>query len=486
MKELRHSLYWKLAGLLLIILTLLSIVFYILTVNTSKKYFDETTQQLNENVAAHLLQEVPPFKNGIVNEEALGKIMHSMMAVNPNIEVYLLGKEGEILSFVVLDKKVKLKAVNLAPIKEYLQHKKLVYGDNPRLPGKKTIFSVSPVVENNDTIGYVYLTLNSEQNEEIAATLKDSFMLTIAIRYFAITLIATAIISLLLLWLLVRNLSGIMTMIKQFSKGDHTARVQIYGKGELANVALSCNQMADKIVANIEQLKEVDTLRRELIANISHDLRTPVAIIHGYAETLVMKAEQLTNEKQQEYIGIIISTAEKLKILMADLFELSKLEAKQIKPQKEPFQIIDLLMDMSNRFKILSAPKNINFNTSFDKNLPLVYADLKMIERVLQNLVDNAIKFTPINGEIAVKVAKQTDGIKVAITNNGNGIAKDDLPKIFSRYYKTNNSVNNSGTGLGLAIVKNILELHNVAIEVESIENEFTTFSFLLKSEQLN
>ena len=148
-----------------------------------------------------MLLEVNPFVNGKVNEEALGKIMHSMMAVNPNLEVYLLDPQGKILSFVVLDKKVKLQYVSIEPIQTVSgrQGKSLIYGDDPRNPGKSKIFSATPVYENEKHLGYVYMILASEESENVAATLQESYLLKIGVQSFILTLVAAFIISMVIL-----------------------------------------------------------------------------------------------------------------------------------------------------------------------------------------------------------------------------------------------------------------------------------------------
>ncbi len=483
MQSIKNTLYWKISALFILILTTLSVTYSLFTIQTSRNYFEETTQRLNKGVAEHMLLEVQPFKDGRVNDEALGKIMHSMMAVNPKIEVYLLSPEGEILSFVVLDQEVKLKYVDMDPIKKIIavkEYNDIIYGDNPRLPGLKTIFSAAEVRENGILQGYIYLTLNSEQSLKISETLFSSYMIRMGIKYFAFTMVTAMLISLLLLWMLIRNLNKVLIMTKNFQNGDLDARIEVNGSGELANMSYSINSMADTIVTNIEQLKENDNLRRELIANISHDLRSPVSVIQGYAETLVIKSDMLTKEKQDEYLDIIIKTSGKLKNLMADLFELSTLEAKLIKPKKEKFQIFELLQDMSNSFRILAQEKNISLTTFSNTEIPMVYADLQMIERVIQNLVHNAINYTPNNGEIKIECLGKDERVEVKISNSGKGIKPEDLPKIFDRYYKTDDSAINSGTGLGLAIVKNILILHDSDINVESQIGKITTFTFSL------
>ena len=199
--RIKESLFWRISLLFFLILLLLGVSYTVITISMAKRYSDETTQRLNADVASHMLLEVNPFVNGKVNEEALGKIMHSMMAVNPSLEVYLLDPQGKILSFVVLDKKVKLQYVSIEPIQAFLgkQGKSLIYGDDPRNPGKSKIFSATPVYENENHLGYVYMILASEESENVAATLQESYLLKIGVQSFVLTLSAAFIVSIVIL-----------------------------------------------------------------------------------------------------------------------------------------------------------------------------------------------------------------------------------------------------------------------------------------------
>jgi signal transduction histidine kinase len=480
--RIKDSLFWKISMLFFLMLILLGVGYTMITITMAKRYSDETTQKLNANVAEQMLLEVNPFVNGKVNEDALGKIMHSMMAVNPSLEVYLLDPRGKILSYVVLDKKVKLHYVSLEPIEQFIRDKGkfLTYGDDPRNPGKSTIFSAIAVHENNQHLGYVYLALASEESESIAAMLQASYLLKIGMQSFILTLIAAFILGMLVLWLLTKSLREIIETVKKFSEGDLRPRIPIRSKGELAQLSVTVNNMADIILRNMDELKEVDQLRRDFIANISHDVRTPISIIHGYVETLIMMGDTLDSKKQHEYLQTILKSTQRLQRLMFDLFELSKLESRQIKPRIEPFFMFDLLQDLTQKYKLLAQKRKINLETVYTSRMPVVYADVAMIEQVLQNLVDNAIKYTPENGKVVIKMNERPDHVNISIINSGYGIAQEELPRLFDRYYKVQNGIANNGTGLGLAIVKNILDIHHTEIEVHSERLGNTTFSFNL------
>lgn len=468
----------------LLLFLILGVAYIFITAVASKRYYEETTQRLNADVAKQLLAEAQPFVNGEVNKEALGHIMHSMMAVNPGIEVYLLDPDGKILSFVVLDKKVKLSRISLSPIQEFIKSegKNYVLGDDPRNPGHHTIFSATEVVQNGQLQGYVYLVLASEKYENISHTLLGSYWLRVGTKSFILTLIAALIIGLILIAYLTKNLRVIIKTVNQFESGDLNARVpEKNTKGELGLLSRNFNKMADTILNNIEELKKTDALRRELIANVSHDLRSPLAVIHGYVETMLIKNEQLDQHERMKYMKIILESSEKLQRLVFDLFELSKLETGQVKVRYEPFFINELLQDASQKYRLLADNKNIKIDANIEKSLPMVYADLSMIDRVIQNLLDNAIKYTPKEGWIQLEVKKEDGLVNVNIENSGKGIPEKDLNSIFNRYFIAEKDKSRTeGTGLGLAIVKKIMDIHQADITVKSVPDRSTRFSFNL------
>jgi signal transduction histidine kinase len=480
----RRSLYWRISATFLVILILLGLAYVLITTYASRRYYQETTQRLNSHVAEHMLQEVSPFIDGEVNEESLGKIMHSMMAVNPSIEVYLLDREGKILSFVVLDKKVKLNRVSIEPVREFIETKgsKYILGDDPRNPGKQTVFSATAVEEDGQFMGYVYIVLLSEEYDKITSTLLGSYWMKVGARTFTITMVAAILIGLVAIWLLTKNIRVIIHTFRRFEEGELQARIPEENmKGELKLLSHTFNEMADTILKNIDKLKEVDTLRRELIANVSHDLRSPLSIIHGYIETLMIKDEKLTPKERRHYLEIILNGSERLRNLVSDLFELSKLEARQVELKKESFFINELLQDTVQQYRLEAEKKGIRMETEISTSAPMIMADLSLMERVLQNLVSNAVKYTPENGTIHVEVKEIASNVEVEVSNTGEGIKKEDLPRIFDRYFKsTNHKPGNSSTGLGLAIVKKILELHGIDIRVSSTPGSFTTFSFAI------
>jgi len=486
MKEKRNRffsrLYWKVSAIFILILVVFAAITLYISVRSASNYSVEVNQKLNWNLAKSTVDVIKPqFQNGAVNKEAVAEIMHSMMAINPSVEVYVLDPTGKILSYVAPDKVVKLERVSLTPIRGFLNdtRQNLILGDDPRNPGEKKTFSAASVFENNKLTGYIYIVLASQEYISAAQMVIGSYILGLSIRSIIIILIVSAFVGLFFIWFITKKLSVIVEGIREFQSGNFNARIPVKNNDELDTIGLVFNEMAGTISNNIRELKETDEFRKELISNVSHDLRTPVASIQGYAETLILKKDTIKPDEQVKYLEIIYSSCEKLKKLVSDLFELSKLQTNQVKLKPEPFSITELISDIANKYRIISQKKGISINAFCPKDSPFVEADILLIDRVLQNLVDNAIKFCREGDYINIEIRPEKEGkIEISIADSGEGISADELPYIFERYYKGKKY--SDSTGLGLAIVKKIIDLHQSDIQVASMPGKGTAFTFQL------
>ena len=482
-----NRLYWKISATLLLVLAVVGIGYILITSYTARQYLQEVNQRLYGSIAKQLVKETRPLVNGQPDTAATHDIMHSMMVINPSVEVYLLDTAGRIIDYVVPYKSVKLERVGLGPVREFIdsEGQAFVLGDDPKNPGKKNAFSAAPVIEQGQLTGYAYIILASEEQAAVTSNLFGSYMLKLGANMFFLALVVALAIGLIAIGLITRNLRRIVETVRRFKEGDYDVRIPEEARGDLALLADTFNEMAGKIEENIEQLKSMDRLRQELIANVSHDLRTPLALVQGYIETLMMKEDSLEPEERRKYLEIVMGSSEKLSRLVAQLFEYSKLEAEQIQPEKEPFLLSELAQDVAVKYQILAQEKNIEVRLDAPPELPLVFADVALVERVLQNLMDNALKFTPPGGSVAIQLRNHSKGVEVRISDTGPGIPEGEQAHIFERYRKSTAAENKKeGTGLGLAIVKKILEIHNAAIQVQSKPGQGAAFWFLLPAYQ--
>ena len=484
MKLVPNTLLFRISFIFLLVLLLTGFVFVWITIQNADRYFVHRHQRLNASIAEAMVKEVDPFEQGVIRKDALHQIMHSMMAVNPAVEVYLLDPNGKILEYVVPYKTVKLEKVSLMPIHEFLETKgeKTVWGEDPKEPGVNQVFSAAPVMEDEMLVGYVYIILASEEYATVEKYLREDYLVQLGGQNMLAALVAAFIIGWIAFWLLTRNQRKMISAVRKFKEGDLKARIPENQPGEWKELASTFNEMAEFAESEMEKKETLDKLRRELIANVSHDLRTPLSVIHGYAETLWMKKDSLPQEEQQLYVKQVLANVVKLEKLVQELFELSKLEAQQVKPQMEVFPVCELAQDIAHKYQLFAQEKKIVLQANIPTDRAVVKADIALIERVLQNLLDNAIKFTPEGGTVSVQIKKVGNNAKIEISDTGVGISQKDLPLIFDRYRRSEreSSIKRGGTGLGLAIVRKILELHETQIEVESETNKGTRFSFIL------
>lgn len=476
------SLYWKISAIFIIVLALFAGISIHVFMSSAYKYSLEVAQKLNWDLARNMADLIRPrFDDGTVNKEAVTDMVHSMMVINPSIEIYLLDPQGKILTHVAPAKKVMLSSISLEPIKRFLDDPahNLIYGDDPRNPDEKKTFSATDVYNNGRLAGYIYIVLAGQKYVSSAQMLSGSYILGFSVRSVVIALIVAAFVGLFLIWFITNKLKKIVGAIRRFESGDFDARIPVRSRDELDQIGLVFNQMAEKISKNIQQLKDTDEFRKELISNVSHDLRTPIASIQGYAETLKLKEDQITPAERMKYLDTIYVGCERLKKLVVDLFDLSKLETNQTPLRDEPFPIAELIFDVADKYRIISERRNIHINTFLPNENPIVQADILLIDRVLQNLIDNAIRFSKENGVINIRV-RNVDArqVEISVTDSGEGIRPDELPYIFERYYKGKQY--GETTGLGLAIVKKIIELHGSQITVESRYGEGAAFTFRL------
>ncbi|HEV8284451.1 MAG TPA: HAMP domain-containing sensor histidine kinase [Chitinophagaceae bacterium] len=482
-KKLFSSLYWRISSAFFLLLALVGLVYICITSYSSGIYFEQVNQRLNHNAAGDIAAHSSPFLNGKVNDKAMAELFHNIMAINPSLEVYLLDTGGKILSYYAPVKKIVLNRVNLTPIHEFIKSdgKKLVRGDDPRHPDLPKVFSAAPAISNGSLSGYIYVVLTGDEYDNAAHYLRSNYMLQVGSRAMLLTLFFAFGIGLVIIWLITKNLRKVIEVMQKFRKGDLNARITVQSTGDVKELSVIFNEMADILTQNVEKLKEVEVLRRELIANVSHDLRTPISIIHGYVETLEMKEKTISEEDRKRYLNTIFQSTQKLEKLVNELFELSKLEANQVRPQKEPFFISELVNDISSKYQLIAKEKNITLETTLSKEVYPVFADLSLIERVMQNLIDNALKFTPAGGRIVIQTSRKQEGIEVSVADSGIGIPDNEQEQVFERYYKGRDFTEyKTNTGLGLAIAKKIMDLHNSALILHSRVNEGSSFAFEL------
>jgi len=485
MRKFFSSIYGKISLIFLLLLIILGAVQIFLLIKFSSEFFTESDQKLNRNLAADLAAKFKPYLEDTLDYKSIAKSFQQMMVMNPRVEFYLLDSTGTILAYFADPEKIKRLQVSLGPIKHFLAAgddlQMPLYGDDPRSEVRQKPISVTPINIGDEQSGYLYVILGGELHDSALSMVEDSYIFRTGAVALAVNFLITGIIGLILFFLLTRRLRLITTAVTDFEKGKYQTKIASNSQDEIGQLNEAFNKMAATIDANIEEIKNNDQLRRDLIANISHDLRSPLASVQGYLETILIKADKLGEEERRNYLEIVYKNIKRLSRLVEDLLELSKLDAKQIKPKPEQFSISELTQDVVLKFKPQAEKQHITIHTNFPIDIPIVEADIGMIERALSNLIDNALIYTPEKGEVSVEVQEIEKKVAVKVSDNGRGISENDLPHVFDRFYRGDKSRTTEGTGLGLAITKKIIEAHHETITVQSHLNQGTTFQFVLQ-----
>jgi signal transduction histidine kinase len=249
-------------------------------------------------------------------------------------------------------------------------------------------------------------------------------------------------------------------------------------KEALAAANIEKQRINLELQQSLEQVTAIDNFRREMIANLSHDLRTPMASVLGYLEVVIQKNSQLSISERKKFLNISLAEANRLNRLVADLFDLSKLESGQIKIEPEPFNIAELAQDILQKYQLQADAKHIKLLTNFPENLPLALADVRWTDRVLQNLMDNALRYVYEGGFVMFTILEEADKLQFKACNSGDPIPEAHLDRVFDRYFKSSNQKKDS-TGLGLTVVKKVIDLHGQRVWAES-NDAVTTFRFTL------
>lgn len=482
-----YRLYSKLSVAVLFLFIALGAVLIYVTTVTSDRYALEVTQRLNRDIAIHAAEDMPLFENGVVNKVALKELAHHVMFINPIVEVYLLDLDGNILSHALPYDTVLIDKVAMSPLLDFINKKQRlpIFGDDPRNPGEQQVFSISPVMSEGVQAGYLYTVLGGRSYAGLQESLRENYNLRAGALTIASSLLLAIVIGALLFGALTRPLQKLVQKVRTYRETTlepHLATPMPVPKDEIDELNTAVAAMSQRIDQQIQALEDSDKTRRELIANVSHDLRTPLASMQGYLETLLLKRGSLDDQQQEHYLRIAHKHSRRLNDLVRELFELSKLESNSAEPKLEPFSLMELVQDTMQDFELKAAERDITLNATCEDNGLIVVADIAMIHRVLDNLLENAIRHTPKGGQVTLGISNDQDNARIEVKDSGQGINAHDIPHIFDRFYRPEDTTTfeSERTGLGLAIVKRIVELHRSKVDVFSEPDKGTAFVFWL------
>ena len=277
---------------------------------------------------------------------------------------------------------------------------------------------------------------------------------------------------------IVRPIRKVSLAAREFADGKLDVRVPVSGDDEVAELAMAFNNMA----ANLERNEET---RRTFLANVSHDMRTPMTTIGGFIDAILDGT--IPPEQYEHYLGIVSSEIKRLSRLVSTLLDISRIQAGERKFNMEPFDICELSRQIIISLEQRLSDKNLDVEFECDEDRMIAVADRDAIYQVLYNICDNGVKFACDGGKYRLSIRNADKKITVSVYNEGDGIPKEDLPHVFDRFYKSDKSrgLDKTGVGLGMYISRTIIEAHGENITVRSKQGEFCEFTITLKKEKV-
>ena len=450
---------------------LVSITFLgaVLLIFASQYFKDEKYELLEKNAQKALAVTYEDYKEDLGVSPSLLLPVYRLLAQTSDSEFFLTDANGVTLFCSEASPcdhtthTVPQKILDIAAKKSYREVGTLDGNTNQRnftvaLPMKD---------ENGAVLGYVFATTDSKALSTFLMELLKMFMVaSIAV------LIVAFVVAYFVTLKMVKPLREMSVAAQQYGRGDFSKRVEIDSYDEVGQLAVALNNMA-------QSLSTVESMRRSFVANVSHELKTPMTSIGGFIDGILDGT--IPPEEEKKYLRIVSDEVKRLSRLVRSMLELSRIETGEAKIVKKQFNIVDLVCQTLFSFEKAVNDKHLDIR-GLDHDRVMVEADEDLIHQVIYNLTDNAVKFVNDGGYIEFNYTSDNNNTYVSVKNSGQGLSREEITKVFDRFYKTDRSrgLDKNGVGLGLYIVRTIVNMHGGDIIVKSVEGEYCEFVFSL------
>lgn len=430
-------------------------------IKTKEREMTIRSQELSDMVKPYLMSRIDP-RPLILNVNRADRILGT--------EVWVIDRYGKVITASADHLYCEGNTLESMDIEQLKTGKISIQKGQSEYFEEAVIRAIAPVIHNNEFIGGVIL-----YSPITGVNDTSQNMMKIYLGAAFLGILISIGIGVLLSKQITQPIKRVCEITSSIAKGQFDERVEIHSKDELSILASSINHMT-------QRLSELEKMRRNFVANVSHELRSPLTSIQGYIDVLLQgKSKNQLDEKA--YLQILQKETHRLSRLVNDLLEISRFDSQTAQFNMDEFPLRSIIDRSMTSLRIQTAAKGLIIHTNLPSDLPLCYGDEDRIEQVIYNLLDNAIRYSPEGGEINISSSLIDDKVWVDIADSGPGIPSQDLQHIWERFYRVDKSRsrNEGGTGLGLAIVKEIIESHGGQVLVESTLGKGSQFSFSLK-----
>ena len=379
--------------------------------------------------------------------------------------VWIANKDGEIIFDSNDDFRFKKAKIDLGDIKN---GEKVVIQDFTTYFEQNTLTVGVPLYNYNEFTGAIYLHTSID---DVYKSYGEYMKYLVNILLFTVFL--STIFGVAFSLIFTRNIEKMEKTVKEISKGNYKVKTNVVSNDEMGDLARTLDKMAEDIDAKIEEIRKLERMSKDLVANVSHEFKTPLTLIRGYIENI----RDNTVEASDKIYDRILDNTSSLEKMVNEVLDLSKLESGRVEVNKEEFELNELVKNIIKEMSQIANKKGVIINFDVNFETVILEADYQKIKQVLIIFIDNAIKYSNNNGNVNIILNRDN----IQIIDEGIGIKAEYLPHIFERFYQADISRVAKGYGLGLCIAKHIIDLHNFKIYIESEENKGTKVKIVFK-----
>ncbi len=473
----RKRLLWQLYPSYLAITLLALVAIAIYSSNAFKQlFYEQTLSELTHS--ARLVSQIILGSNAW-SEKTIDAIC-KQAAQNSSKRITVILPDGVVIGDSEEDPGLMENHAERPEVSEALEGSVGIATRHSRTLGKDMTYAAIPLYKNDKVAAVVRTSMPTRSLSEVMSSLYAG----IALEAVLLAILVAAML-LVISRKIIKPLEKIRIGARKFLEGDLSYRLRVHGSDEVKALATTMNQMAAELQERIERLKQMENTRREFVANVSHELKTPITSIKGFAETLRDGALDDPSRAKQ-FLEIIASHAERISNIIEDLLHLSRIEQVH-EVQQIPLErsaIREMLESAILMCETKASEKKITLELSCDAGLTALI-NPALLEQAVVNLIDNAIKYSAEGGKVFIEAKDDASGMRISVRDSGVGIPQEHLSRIFERFYRVDKGRSRKlgGTGLGLAIVKHIVAVHNGHVSVESTVGQGSKFTIRLPAE---
>lgn len=487
MKSLRARVLMLVVGAGLVTAVVLAAVMH----SSVRGYYSDVVFAQSHAFLERVLERNPDIWNDYERDpDAFSEQLAAYTAFSPNTGLYLLDDQGRVLassgpkrafwadSHIALEV-LRTSAQRTDPVP--------VLGADPDVEGRSSLVAAQPVRREGREVGWLYVVARSADLRMQMPELLKSYAIQTAVKVALLTLAIGAALTVSMIAILTQPLTALTRLVERVRQSGFSEplcdveMLCVDRDDEVGRLARTFRDALERLKQETDRVRETDAHRREMVANVSHDLRTPLTALTGQLETIRLKGAALDGAQRDRFVDAAIHNAHHLRRLTDALNELAKLDNPELTIEREPIALGELADDLAHRYESRAQEAGVKLEVAYPDGLPLARVDAGLIERAIGNLLDNAIRVTPHGGTIVLRVDREGTDVRVEVADSGPGVADEDRRHVFQRFFQGSKAREQRGSsGLGLAIVKRVAELHGGRVGLDSEPSRGATFWMLL------